>query len=108
MEEAFGGVDIRDYWINIPNKNTVHTCTVSRMKSTDEYTVRIPTKDMMGSRFGLRTCGKPTKYGVPCKNMVAIVKNVKERRIEPNSDHAVLADMCALVSTIHSSCKLPD
>jgi hypothetical protein len=77
MEEAFGEVDIRDYWINITNKNTVHTCTMSRMKSTDEYTVRIPTKDTMGSRFGSCTCGKPTKDGVPCKHMVAIVKTSK-------------------------------
>jgi hypothetical protein len=77
MEEAFEEVDIRDYRINIMNKNTVHTCTVSRMKSTNEYTVMIPTKDTMGSRFGSCTCGKPTKDGVPCKHMVAIVKMSK-------------------------------
>jgi hypothetical protein len=77
MEEAFADVDIRDFWINITNKNTVHTCTVSRMKSTNEYTVSIPTKDTMGSRFGSCTCGKPTKDGVPCKHMVAIVKASK-------------------------------
>ncbi len=77
MEEAFADVDIRDFQINIMNKNTVHTCTVSRMKSTNEYTVSIPTKDTMGSRFGSCTCGKPTKDGVPCKHMVAIVKASK-------------------------------
>jgi len=77
MEEAFADVYIRDFQINITNKNTVHTCTVSRMKSTNEYTVSIPTKDTMGSRFGSCTCGKPTKDGVPCKHMVAIVKTSK-------------------------------
>jgi hypothetical protein len=77
MEKAFADVDIRDFWINITNKNTVHTCTVTRMKSTNEYTVSIPMKDTMGSRFGLCTCGKPTKDGVPCKHMVAIVKASK-------------------------------
>ncbi len=70
-------VDIRDFWINITSKNTVHTCTVSRMKSTKEYTVSIPMKDLMGSIFGLCTCGKPTKDGVPCKHMVAVVKASK-------------------------------
>jgi hypothetical protein len=74
MEETFVEVGLRDYWINITNEHTVHTCTVSRMKSTNEYTVSIPTKDMMGSRFVSCTCGKPTKDGVPCKHMVAIVK----------------------------------
>jgi hypothetical protein len=73
MEEAFADVDIRDYMINIAKGKTVHKCTVSRMKSRSEYTVTIPTKDMMGSRFGSCTCGKPTKDGVPCKHMVAIV-----------------------------------
>jgi hypothetical protein len=47
------------------------------MKSTNEYTVSIPTKNTMGSRFGLCTCGKPTKDGVPCKHMVAIGKASK-------------------------------
>jgi hypothetical protein len=74
MEKAFTDVDIRDFWINIMKENTVHTCSVSRMKSTSEYTVTIPTKDTMGSRFGSCTCGKPAKDGVPCKHMVAIVK----------------------------------
>jgi hypothetical protein len=77
MEEAFADVDMRDFWINITKENTVHTCTVSRMKSMSEYTVTIPTKDTMGSRFGLCTCGKPMKDGVPCKYMVAIVKASK-------------------------------
>ncbi len=73
MKKAFADVDIRDFWINITNKNIVHTCAVSRMKSMNEYTVSIPTKDTMGSRFGLCTCRKPTKDGVPCKHIVAIV-----------------------------------
>ncbi len=77
MKEAFVDVDIRNFRINITKENTVHTCTVSRIKSTSEYTVIIPTKDTMGSRFGLCTCGKPTKDGVPCKHMVAIVKASK-------------------------------
>jgi hypothetical protein len=74
MEEAFADVDIRDYMINITKGKTVHKCTVSRMKSTSEYTVTIPTKDTMGSRFGSCTCGKPMKDGVPCRHMVSIVK----------------------------------
>jgi hypothetical protein len=77
MEEAFADVDIRDYMIDIMKRKTVHKCTVSRMKSTSEYTVTFPTKDTMGSRFGLCTCEKPTKNGVPCKHMVAIVKASK-------------------------------
>jgi hypothetical protein len=77
MDEAFADVDIRDYMINIMKGKTVHKCTVSRMKSTSEYTVTFPTKDTVGSRFGSCTCGKPTKDGVPCKHMVAIVKASK-------------------------------
>ncbi len=77
MEEAFADVDIRDYMINITKGKTVHKCTMSRIKSMSEYTVTIPTKDTMGYRFGLCTCGKPTKDGVPCKHMVAIVKASK-------------------------------
>jgi hypothetical protein len=77
MEEAFADVDIRDYMITITKGKTVHKCTVSRMKSTSECTVTIPTKDTMGSRFGSCTCGKPTKDGVPCTHMVAIVKASK-------------------------------
>jgi hypothetical protein len=50
---------------------------MSRMKSKNEYTVCIPTKDTVGFRFGLCTFGKPMKDGVPCKHMVAIVKASK-------------------------------
>jgi hypothetical protein len=74
MEEAFADVDISEFWINVKKEETLHKCTVSRMKSTSEFTVTIPMKDTMGSRFGSCTCGKPTKDGVPCKHMVAIVK----------------------------------
>jgi hypothetical protein len=77
MEKAFADVDIRDYMINITKGKTIHKCTVSRMKSTSEYTVTILMKDTMGSRFGSCTCGKPTKDGVSCKDMVAIVKASK-------------------------------
>jgi hypothetical protein len=77
IEEAFVDVDIRDYMINIMKGKTVHKCTMSKMKSTSEYTVTIPMKDTMGSRFGSCTCGKPTNDGVPCKHMVAIVKTSK-------------------------------
>jgi hypothetical protein len=53
------------------------------MKSTSEYTVTIPTKDAMGSRFGSCTCRKPTKDGVPCKHMVVIVKASKIEGLSP-------------------------
>ncbi len=66
-----------------------------------EYTVTIPTKDTMGSRFGSCTCRKPTKDGVPCKHMVDS-ESIQDQRIESNSDHAVLADKCPLASTICS------
>ncbi len=77
MEEAFANVDIREFWINVTKEETLHKCTVSRMKSTCEFTVTIPMKDTMGSRFGSCTCGNPTKDGVPSKHMVAIVKASK-------------------------------
>ncbi len=51
MEETFADVDVRDFWINITTGKTVHKYTMSRMKSTSEYTVTIPTKDTMGSRL---------------------------------------------------------
>jgi hypothetical protein len=77
MEEAFADVDIREFQINVTKEETLHKCTVSRMKSTSKLTVTIPMKDTMGSRFGSCTCRKPTKNGVPCKHMVAIVKASK-------------------------------
>ncbi len=100
-EEAFADVEIRDYMINITKGKTVHKCTVSRMKSMSVYSVTIPTKDTMGSRFGSCARRKPTKDGVPCKHMVAIVKASKIK-IELNSDHAVLSDKCPLACTICS------
>ncbi len=77
MEEAFVDVDIRELWINVTKEETLYKCTVIRMKSTSEFTVTIPMKDTMRSRFGSCTCRKPTKDGVPCKHMVAIVKASK-------------------------------
>jgi hypothetical protein len=77
MEEAFADVNIREFRTNVTKEETLHKCTVSRMKSTSEFTVTIPMKDTMGSRFGSCTCGKPTKNGVLCKHMVAIVKASK-------------------------------
>ncbi len=101
IEEAFADVDIRYFWINITKEKTLQKCTVSRMKSTSEFTVTISTKDTMGSKFRSCTCRNPTKDGVPCKHMVAI-ESIQDRRIEPNSDHAVLADKHPLASRICS------
>jgi hypothetical protein len=42
MEEAFADVDIREFWINVTKEESLHKCTVSRMKSTNEFTVTIP------------------------------------------------------------------
>jgi hypothetical protein len=77
MEEAFADVDIREVWINVTKEETLHKCTMSRMKSTSEFNVTLPMKDTMGSRFGSCTCRKQMKDGVPCKHMVAIVKASK-------------------------------
>ncbi len=74
MEEAFANVDTREFWINVTKEETLHKCTISRMKSTSEFIVIIPMKETMGSRFESCTCGKPTNDGVSCRHMVAIVK----------------------------------
>ena len=38
--------------------------------------VTIPSKGLFGSRFGTCTCGKPAKDGVPCKQMMVVVKSI--------------------------------
>ncbi len=52
MEEAFADVDIREFWINVTKEEALHKCTMSRMKSTSEFTVTIPMKDMIVGRRG--------------------------------------------------------
>ena len=77
MEEAFRDVNLMIYWISINNCHSFHRITVGRMTSTNEYTVIIPVEEMMGSRFGTCTCGKPKTDGVPCRHMVVVAMSSK-------------------------------
>jgi hypothetical protein len=49
MEEAFKDVNLMEYRISITNCDSFHRITVSRMTSTNEYTVIIPVEETMGS-----------------------------------------------------------
>ncbi len=40
-----------------------------------DFLVTLRQKKHLGSHFGTCTCGVPSKEGVPCKHMVAIVKS---------------------------------
>ncbi len=77
MEEAFKDVNPREYRLNIINRDTFHRITVSRMTSTNEYTVIIPVDEYKGTRFGSCTCGKPKTDGIPCKHMVVVAMSSK-------------------------------
>ena len=73
MEEAFWDVNQMEWRINIVKCDNFHRITVSRMTSTNEYKVIILVEETMGPRFGMCTCGKPKKDGVPCRHMVVIL-----------------------------------
>ena len=77
MEEAFKDVNPREYQLNITNCDTFHRVTVSRMTSTNEYTVIIPVNEYKGTRFGSCTCGKPKTDGIPCRHMVVVAMSSK-------------------------------
>jgi hypothetical protein len=77
MEEAFKDVNPREYQLNITDSDTFHRITVTRMTSTNEYTVIIPVDEFKGTRFGSCTCGKPTTDGIPCKHMVVVAMSSK-------------------------------
>jgi hypothetical protein len=52
-----------------------HAVLVSKKSASKrEYTVIISKTDIMGSRFGMCTCGYPKKEGIPYNHMVAISK----------------------------------
>ena len=48
MEEAFRGVNLMEYRISMNKCDSFHRITVSRMTSTNEYTVIIPVEETMG------------------------------------------------------------
>jgi hypothetical protein len=73
MEEAIRDVNQMEWRINIVKCDNFHRITVSRMTSTNEYKVIILVEETMGPRFGMCTCGKPKKDGVPCRHMVVIL-----------------------------------
>jgi hypothetical protein len=77
MEEAFRDINHREYQLEITNCDTYHRITVSRMTSTNEYTVIIPVDEFKGTRFGTCTCGKPKTDGIPCKHMVVVAMSSK-------------------------------
>jgi len=77
MEESFKDVHHREYQLNITNCDTFHRITVSRMTSTNEYTVIILVDEFKGTRFGSCTCGKPKTDGIPCKHMVVVAMSSK-------------------------------
>ena len=77
MEEAFKDVNPREYRLNITNRDFFHRITVSRMTSTNEYTVILPVDEFKGTRFESCTCGKPKTDGIPCKHMVVVAMSSK-------------------------------
>ena len=76
MEECFTDVRVRDYRITVLPIQDGHRATVTKCKiNATKFTVVIPATGKYDSRFGTCNCGKPTKDGVPCEHMVAIVKS---------------------------------
>jgi hypothetical protein len=52
-----------------------HAVMVSKKSASKrEYTLIILKTDIMGSRFGMCTCGCPKKEGIPCQHTVTISK----------------------------------
>ncbi len=72
MEEAFRDVNPMEWRINILKCDDFHRITVSRISSHNEYNDIIPVDATTRSQFGMCTCGKPKKDGVPCRHMVVI------------------------------------
>jgi hypothetical protein len=77
MEEAFQDVNQMEWRINIVKCDNFHRITVSRMTSTNENKIIIPVEETRGLQFGMCTCGKPKKDGVPCRHMVVIALLLK-------------------------------
>ena len=52
MEEAFNDVNVRDYALKIVETETYTEATVTRnVVNSKNYTVRLPKKERLGSRF---------------------------------------------------------
>ena len=53
-----------------------YAATVKKIAgNSKEFTVTLPKKERMGSKFGSCTCGKPAKDGIFCRHMVGVVKS---------------------------------
>jgi len=75
MEEAFKDVDPRQYKMDISEVDGGHVAQVSKTTvKAKVFTVFIPTKETLGSRFGSCTCGIPATDGLPCRHMVVVAK----------------------------------
>ncbi len=75
MEEAFKKVNAHNFKILVMEMEDHHDVDVSKKSASKrEYTVIIPKTDIIGSRFGMFTCGYPKKEGILCDHMVAISK----------------------------------
>lgn len=76
MEEAFTDVHARDYKMQTAEAENNYVATVRKIAANSkEFTVTLPKKETMGSKFGSCTCGKPAKDGIPCRHMVVVVKS---------------------------------
>ena len=79
MDEIFRKCDPSMYRIHLTEHETFHSFVVSKLSASfREYILRIPKtaeEEHHGSRFGMCTCGFPSKEGLPCNHMVAIVKS---------------------------------
>jgi hypothetical protein len=76
MEEIFAKCDPSIYPMQMTDLPDSHKFVISKKSTaTREYIVVLPkmTSDH-GSKFGSCTCCFPTKEGIPCNHMVAIVK----------------------------------
>jgi hypothetical protein len=64
MEEAFNNVKVQDFKVHLTENKNEHTAIVSK-KSTShrEYSVNLPMRATLGSRFGKCTCGFLKKEG---------------------------------------------
>ncbi len=85
MEEAFKDVNPREYQLNITHCDTYDRIMVSRITSTNEYTVIIPIEEYKGTRFGSCTCGKPKTDGCCCNVL-------QDQRLNEDARNALLVD----------------
>jgi SWIM zinc finger len=80
MEKAFEAEDTdpRLYRMQISVLEDSHVVQVNKTTVAAKiFTVNIPKKETLGSRFGSCTCGAPATKGLPCRHMIVVAKSNK-------------------------------